>query len=75
MTKRSPPAAITDVLKAAIAGSGVSHLALSEATGVERMSIGRFIRGERSIRLDKADKLAAYFGLELRARATRNEDT
>ena len=62
---------MTDVLRDAIVSSGVSHLALSEATGVERMSIGRFVRGERSIRLDNADKLAAYFGLVLGPAAPR----
>jgi hypothetical protein len=28
----------------------------------------RFLRGEQSLRLDMADKLAAYFGLELRVK-------
>jgi hypothetical protein len=32
------------------------------------MSISRFVAGKQSLRLDVADKLAAYFGLELRPR-------
>jgi DNA polymerase I-like protein with 3'-5' exonuclease and polymerase domains len=31
----------------------------------ERASLSRFVRGERSLRLDMADRLAKYFGLEL----------
>jgi plasmid maintenance system antidote protein VapI len=60
---------MTDVLRRAIRGSGLAMLAIANATGVERASISRFVRGERSLRLDMADKLAAYFGLRLTADA------
>lgn len=53
----------TDALRRAIAGSGLSVNALADAAGVQRMSIVRFLRGERSLRLDKADALAVFFGL------------
>jgi plasmid maintenance system antidote protein VapI len=56
---------ITDVLKRAIAESGLAHIAIERATGVKRGSIARFIAGTRSLRLDKADALAAFFDLEL----------
>ncbi len=57
---------MTEVLKRAIAVSGLAHIAIERATGVQRRSIARFLAGERSLRLDKADDLAAFFGLELR---------
>jgi plasmid maintenance system antidote protein VapI len=57
---------MSDVLKRAIGESGLAHIAIERATGVQRASIMRFLRGERSLRLDLADKLATYFGLELR---------
>jgi plasmid maintenance system antidote protein VapI len=57
---------MSDVLKKAIVDSGMAHIAIERATGVKRASIMRFLRGERSLRLDMADRLAAYFGLELR---------
>jgi plasmid maintenance system antidote protein VapI len=57
---------LSDVLRRAVAESGLALIALERATGVQRMSIARFLRGETSLRLDKADRLAAYFGLELR---------
>jgi plasmid maintenance system antidote protein VapI len=64
MTRRAKT--MSEVLRQAIADSGIALIALERATGVDRASIRRFQRGERSLRLDKADKLAAHFGLELR---------
>ncbi len=57
---------ISDVLRDAIRKSGASQYEIERATGVKRASIIRFLRGETSLRLDKADALAAYFGLILR---------
>ena len=37
-----------------------SVCAVAKATGVQKASLIRFLRGERSLRLDLADKLAAY---------------
>ena len=65
------PAPISDLLHRtvteAIRQGRTNYLALEKATGVQRASIRRFVNGERTLRLDVADKLAAYFGLELRA--------
>ncbi|MCY2995298.1 MAG: helix-turn-helix transcriptional regulator [Planctomycetota bacterium] len=61
---------MTDVLKAAIADSGLPLLRLSKATGVQRTSLIRFTRGETSLHLDVADVLADYFGLKLVAEKT-----
>ena len=38
---------------------------LQRGTGVTRATIMRFVRGDQSIRLDMADRLAAYFRLTL----------
>jgi len=46
--------------------------ALARETGVQRLSIMRFVRGVQSLRLDVADKLAAYFGLAL-VRTTKKQ--
>ena len=59
---RSP---ISDLLRRTIVESGVSYNALQKETGVTRASIMRFVRGDQSLRLDMADRLAEYFGLEL----------
>jgi plasmid maintenance system antidote protein VapI len=59
-------APISDLLRRTIAESGISYNALQKETGVTRASIMRFVRGDQYLRLDMADRLAAYFGLELR---------
>ena len=64
VSQSRPP--ISDILRRSIAESGVSYNALQKETGVTRASIMRFVRGDQSLRLDMADRLAAYFGLELR---------
>ena len=66
MSKRtSPPDVLTAPLRRAIRESGESFYMLAKRTGIARMSLTRFANGERSLRLDKAGKVAAYFGLEL----------
>lgn len=56
---------MTEVLRQAIIDSGLPLLTLGKASGVDRASLRRFVNGERSLRLDMADKLAAYFALKL----------
>ena len=56
---------ITYVLRQAITDTGLPLLRIEQDTGVQRASISRFVRGERSLRLDAADKLAEYLGLSL----------
>jgi len=55
----------SDVLRAAIQDSGLSAYRISKDTGLVVTSIIRFVDGETSLRLDKADVLAEYLGLEL----------
>jgi plasmid maintenance system antidote protein VapI len=59
---------MSEPLRRAIVESGVPYLRIEQDTGVQRACISRFVAGKRSLRLDVADKLAAYFGLELRAK-------
>ena len=63
MGKNKPT--LTDVLRAAIQRSGLTYYRIAKATGIDEANLGRFARGELSIRLDKADRLAAYLGLRL----------
>ncbi len=43
-----------------------SMKALAEDIGLDRMALTRFASGHTSMHLDLADKLATYYGLELR---------
>jgi transcriptional regulator with XRE-family HTH domain len=65
MSKRKSKTTMTDTLKAAIEQSGVSRYRIAQDTGILETSLSRFMRGETSLRLDKADVLAEYLGLEL----------
>jgi plasmid maintenance system antidote protein VapI len=56
---------IADTLRRTILESGLPLLRIEQATGVDRASLSRFVAEKRSLRLDMADKLAAYFGLKL----------
>ena len=62
---------ITETLRRAVVDSGLPLLQVAQAAGVERASLSRFVRGERTLRLDMADRLATYFKLELRVARDR----
>jgi plasmid maintenance system antidote protein VapI len=63
---------MTDLLREGLL-EAPSLYAVAKATGIQKASLIRFKRGERSLRLDIADRLAAYFGIECR-RITRRRD-
>ncbi len=65
MNASQSKAPISDVLRRTIVESGISYNALQKETGVTRASIMRFVRGDQSIRLDMADRLAEFLGLSL----------
>ena len=63
--KKKAKRPLTDALKTAIDRSGVTRYRIAKDTGILETSLSRFVRGETSLRLDKADVLAEYLGLEL----------
>jgi hypothetical protein len=65
VSKTKPKPAMTDVLKQAIQESGLTLYRIAKDTGIVGTSLLRFMQGETSLRLDKADVLADYLGLEL----------
>ncbi|MDZ4658706.1 MAG: helix-turn-helix transcriptional regulator [Bythopirellula sp.] len=56
---------MTNRLRKAVNDCPLPFQALERETGVLRQTLMKFARGDSSLRLDMADKLAAYFGLEL----------
>ncbi len=56
---------LTDALKGAIERSGLTRYRIAKDTGIDEAALMRFLRGETSVRLDKADALAEYLGLRL----------
>lgn len=63
MYKNKPKPTITAVLKAAIKESGLTRYRIAKDTGITEATLCRFVQGETSLRLDKADVLADYLGL------------
>ncbi|MFH1613802.1 MAG: helix-turn-helix transcriptional regulator [Planctomycetota bacterium] len=53
-------------LRKAIVESGYTQYQLSELSGVSRAQINRFVKGERTLTLEPAEKIAKVLGLELR---------
>jgi hypothetical protein len=64
--RRTNDEPISSVLRQAIADSKLSFKRLEKETGVLRQSLMKFSRGEQSLRGDLMDRLAIFFGLELR---------
>ena len=56
---------MTALLRQAIAEAD-TLLAIERDTGVKRFALRRFRDGKQSLRLDIADRLAAYFEIEVR---------
>ena len=54
-----------ETLRKAIADSELSYSRLAQESGVVALAIGRFVRGERDLRLESAGKIAAALGLRL----------
>lgn len=65
MSKSKAQPTLTEVLRAAIDRSGLTLYRIGNATGIDPSNLGRFVRGDISLRLDKADRLAGYLGLRL----------
>jgi hypothetical protein len=61
----TPRPTLSAVLRAAIRKSRLPYQTLERETGVTRASIMRFVTRRQSLRLDKAERLAAFLGLEL----------
>lgn len=62
-TKRA--ASLSDALRVAIQGSGISLQQLARESGVDVSILSRFVRSERTMTLELADRLASRLGLIL----------
>jgi plasmid maintenance system antidote protein VapI len=63
MTKYVP---LTEQLRKAIEGCGVSRYRIAKETGVRAETLCRFVNGQRGLTMEALDTLAQYLGLELR---------
>jgi transcriptional regulator with XRE-family HTH domain len=63
MSKKKPT--ITDVLRTSIERSRLTYYRIAAGSGIPESNLRRFARGNTSVRLDAADRLAAYLGFQL----------
>src|SRR4051794_35103409 len=63
MVRNRHSMSLSESLREAIRRSGLNPNQLQNATGVLSDSVARFLRDEQSLRLDAADKLAAFLGV------------
>ena len=56
---------VSEQLKKAILSSKKTRYAIAVGSGIDHAVLRRFLKGERDIKLQTADKLAEYFGLKL----------
>jgi transcriptional regulator with XRE-family HTH domain len=68
MAKKKGEPGLVDQLRDAIRDSGQSLNQLSHACGVGRDRLSRFLRGERGLTLDAAEKICRTLRLELAPR-------
>jgi plasmid maintenance system antidote protein VapI len=66
MSTKKPNPTMSELIREALTNRTESLRAIERATGVKHPSMVNFLSGKRSFHLDSADKLAAYFGIEVR---------
>ena len=66
MEKLNQRETLSEVLRRELKDGEESLYKVTNATGVPKASLIRFVRGMQSLRLDMADRLAEHFGLVLR---------
>lgn len=54
-----------EIFRAAIRESGKSLRKLADETGIQASQLSYFMRGERGLSIDTAERLASVLGLEL----------
>jgi plasmid maintenance system antidote protein VapI len=57
---------VSNALRLKIEGATVSRYAIAKTTGIQQATLSRFIHGQRGLDGKSIDKLAKFFGLELR---------
>jgi plasmid maintenance system antidote protein VapI len=60
---------MAETLRKVIAASGKTVAVIARGAGIAQPVLHRFVKGERDLTLRTADKLAAYFDMELRPSA------
>ncbi len=68
---------MTGLLKRAMIAAqaeGQTIRGIARETGLKHPTLVRFLQGKQSLRLDKADALAAYLGIECRLKGRKGDN-
>ena len=66
MAKRRDKGTMTELLRQALSDTDQSIRGIARKTGLSHPGLLKFMRGDQSLRLDLADRLAEHFGIECR---------
>lgn len=64
---------MSDQVRDAIDGCGLSRYAISRATGVTQGALSRFMSGERDMTLRTLERIAPVIGVSLRSKRPRRQ--
>ena len=56
---------LTDQLRAAVVGCGMTLGGLTRATGVDKSALSRFVNGERGLSMEAMDAIGQCLGLRI----------
>jgi len=66
--KKHPRQTLEETIKQLLAATGESVNSLAKQSGVSQPVLHRFLSGQRGLKLDTAEKLCVFLGLELKKR-------
>lgn len=64
---------ILATIRKALATSGVTRYAISQATGIDQGQLSRLMRGQSGLSIERLETLAKFLGLEITIRAKRKQ--
>lgn len=62
---------LPETIRKAIQDSGLNRFAIEHLSGVNRATLGRFVRDERTITVETADRVLAALGLSVKLVRTK----
>jgi transcriptional regulator with XRE-family HTH domain len=65
MSKQQPSLKLSEQIRAAVEGSGVSAYRISADTKLDKAALSRFMSGTRGLSMESLDTLAGYLGLQI----------
>jgi len=65
MPKKTNRKPLSDELREAVEGSGLSRYSIWQQTGIDQGTLSKFMAGDRGLSIESIDKLADLLGLHI----------